>query len=219
MKNDATLDGEKISVPPTLLFSLMGNHEDVRKAISSDFKNTGDAIYLVGETKQELGASELAYMLQEETEGVSGIGGNVPSIDPERNLSVYKALTKAMHAGLVASAHDCSDGGLSVAIAESCFGIDAGAKIDISYLDSFDDKLDSWGALFGESLGRIVVSINPKNIQAFEEIMTAVAHQNIGEVGNNDDLVIMKNDTKILTASITKLREAWKGTLDGGSAK
>ena len=219
MKNDATLDGEKISVPPTLLFSLMGNHEDVRMAISSDFKNTGDAIYLVGETKQELGASELAYMLQEESEGVSGIGGNVPSIDPERNLSAYKALTKAMHAGLVESAHDCSDGGLSVAIAESCFGIDAGAKIDISSLDSFDDKLDSWGAIFGESLGRIVVSINPKNIQAFEEIMAAVAHQSIGEVGNNDDLVIMKNDTKILTASITKLREAWKGTLDGGSAK
>ena len=110
-----------------------------------------------------------------------------------------------MHAGLE-SAHDCSDGGLSVAIAESCFGIDAGAKKYISSLDSFDDKLDPWGALL-EKARPYCCEINPKNIQAFEEIMTAVAHQNIGEVGNNDNLVIMKNDTKILT-SITKLREA-----------
>ena len=63
MKNDAMMGGEKISVPPTLLFSLLGNHEDVRKAVSSDFKKPGDAIFLVGETHQELGASELAFML------------------------------------------------------------------------------------------------------------------------------------------------------------
>ena len=77
MKNDATLDGEKISVPPTLLFSLIGNHSDVRKAVSSDFKQVGDMIYLVGETHQELGASELAFMLRDESNGESGIGGRV----------------------------------------------------------------------------------------------------------------------------------------------
>ena len=73
MKNDAMMGGEKISVPPTLLFSLLGNHEDVRKAVSSDFKKPGDAIFLVGETHQELGASELAFMLRDE--GLGGIGG------------------------------------------------------------------------------------------------------------------------------------------------
>ena len=217
MKNDATLDGEKISVPPTLLFSLMGNHQDVRKAISSDFKNTGDAIYLVGETKQELGASELAYMFQEESKGASGIAGVVPSIDPKRNLSAYKALTEAMHTGLVQSAHDCSDGGLSVAIAESCFGIDAGAKIDISSLLASNDRLDVWGVLFGESLGRILVSVNPKNTERFEKIMQGINHKRIGMVGKYDELIIMNNDSKILTASITGLCEAWKGTLDGGA--
>jgi len=219
MKNDATLDGEKISVPPTLLFSLMGNHPDVRQATSSDFKKTGDLIYLIGESKQELGASELAYMLQEESEEISGIGGAVPSIEPERNLSAYKALTKAIHSGLVASAHDCSEGGLTVAITESCFGIDAGAEIDISLLRKHDKNLNSWGALFGESLGRIVVSINPENLELFEDIMKNIAHTRIGVVGDNDILSIRDEGTLILSGSIDELRNAWKGTLDGGKSK
>ena len=84
MKNDAMLGGEKISVPPTLLFSLLGNHHDVRKAVSSDFKKPGDAISLIGQTHQELGASELSYMLRDD--GAGGIGGAVPEIDPERNM-------------------------------------------------------------------------------------------------------------------------------------
>ena len=98
MKNDAMMGGEKISVPPTLLFSLLGNHEDVRKAVSSDFKTPGDAIFLVGETHQELGASELAFMLRDE--GSGGIGAAVPQIEPERNMSAYRALTSVSYTHL-----------------------------------------------------------------------------------------------------------------------
>ncbi|MED5485841.1 MAG: AIR synthase-related protein [Candidatus Thermoplasmatota archaeon] len=219
MKNDATLDGEKISVPPTLLFSLMGNHPDVRNATSSDFKTTGDIIYLLGESKQELGASELSYMFQRESQGSSGIGGAVPKINPERNLSLYKALTKAIHSGLVASAHDCSEGGLAVALAESCFGIDAGAEIEISKLSEYDENLDVWGALFGESLGRIVVSINPKNVLEFEKLMENVACDNIGFVGESDEISIKNNGKLVLSHSVNELRKAWKGTLDGGKSE
>ncbi len=219
MKNDAILDGEKISVPPTLLFSLMGNHPDVRLATSSDFKNIGDIIYLIGESKQELGASELAYMFNEETKGISGIGGLVPSIDTKRNLSAYTAISKAIHSGLIASAHDCSDGGLSVAIAESCFGIDSGAEIDISTLLSNNENLDSWGALFGESLGRILVSVSPKNIDAFETVMRNISCTKLGIVGDDDTLRVTNQGTLVLVESIEKLRLAWKGTLDGGGPK
>ena len=127
MKNDAMMGGEKISVPPTLLFSLLGNHKDVRKAVSSDFKKPGDAIFIVGETHQELGASELAFMLRDE--GSGGIGGDVPDIEPERNMKVYRALASSMKNGLVSSAHDCSDGGLAVALAECCFGADSGLSL------------------------------------------------------------------------------------------
>ncbi len=216
MKNDATLDGEKISVPPTLLFSLIGDHPDVRYAVSSDFKNQGDRIYLIGESRQELGASELSYMLREESNGLGGIGGLVPSIEPERNLATYKVLTKAMHLGLVSSAHDCSDGGLAVAIAESCIGIDSGADIEISALRGFDDELNKWGALFGESLGRIVVSISPENIDTFESLLTDISYTDIGTVTHSDKLVVKDQSVPILLASIDELRAYWKGTLDGG---
>ncbi|MEC7435651.1 MAG: AIR synthase-related protein, partial [Candidatus Thermoplasmatota archaeon] len=217
MKNDATLDGEKISVPPTLLFSLLGDHPDVRFAVSSDFKNKNDVIYLIGESRQELGASEISYMFHEESGGESGIGGIVPSIEPERNLAAYRALTEAIHSGLVASAHDCSDGGLAVAIAESCIGIDSGADIEISALRGFDDELDKWGALFGESLGRIMISVSPDNTEKLESLLTDVSYTRIGIVNDTDRLTIQDKSLLILSASIDELRTAWKGTLDGGA--
>jgi len=215
MKNDATLHGEKISIPPTILFSLIGNHSDVRKAVSSDFKSVGDRVYLCGETHQELGASELAYLLRDESNDESGIGGQVPEIDAERNLAMYRALTTAMSEGLVASAHDCSDGGLSAAVAECCFGSDSGATIDLTPMMSGGD-IDSWGALFGESLGRIVVSVESKHCEAFEAAMGSHACHALGTVEAGDQITFKKGDEAILSASMAALRAAWKGTLDGG---
>ncbi|DAC24422.1 MAG TPA: phosphoribosylformylglycinamidine synthase, partial [Candidatus Thalassarchaeaceae archaeon] len=219
MKNDATLEGRKISVPPTLLFSLIGDQPDVRTATSSDFKKSGDAIYIVGETRQELGASEFSFMLRDQTSGESGIGGRVPSIEPERNLGAYRALTAAMRNGLVASAHDCSDGGLASALAESCFGVDAGASVDIGALRGHDDELDAWGALFGESLGRILVSVKPEDMTSFESAMQETACTHIGIVGESDDLVIKDAGNPILEFSISELRSAWKNTLNGSGSE
>ena len=217
MKNDAILDGKKISVPPTLLFSLIGNHSDVRKAVSSDFKEVGDKIYLVGETHQELGASELAFMLRDESNGSSGIGKKVPQIDTERNLSMYRSLTAAMSKELVSSAHDCSDAGLAAAVAECCFGCDSGASLDISPLFYSDNELDTWGALFGESLGRILVSVSPEKAQDFEASMKGHECNFLGVVKSNDDITFSNATDRILTASMSELRDSWKGTLNGGS--
>ena len=217
MKNDAILDGKKISVPPTLLFSLIGNHSDVRKAVSSDFKEVGDKIYLVGETHQELGASELAFMLRDESNGSSGIGKKVPQIDTERNLSMYRSLTAAMSKELVSSAHDCSDAGLAAAVAECCFGCDSGASLDISPLFYSDNELDTWGALFGESLGRILVSVSPGKAQDFEAFMKGHECNFLGVVKSNDDITFSNATERILTASMSELRDSWKGTLNGGS--
>ena len=215
MKNDVTFDGEKISVPPTLLYSLIGNHHDVRQAVSSDFKRAGDTIYLLGETHQELGASELACLLRDDYGG--GIGGQVPCIDAERNIALYRALSAAISDGLVASAHDCSDGGFATALAESCFGVDSGCTVDISSLYVNDGDLDGWGALFGESLGRILVSVSSKDCEAFETAMAGHACQHIGEVGRGKKLTINNGDETQLSASITTLCKRWKATLDGGA--
>ena len=216
MKNDATLDGEKISVPPTLLFSLIGNHSDVRKAVSSDFKEVGDMVYLVGETHQELGASELAFMLRDESNGESGIGGKVPQIDTSRNLSLYRSLTQAMTKELVSSAHDCSDAGLAAAVAECCFGCDSGVNLDISEVFNSDVNLDTWGALFGESLGRILVSVKPEKCEAFEKSMKGHECNYLGKVISGDEIIFTNGKELILSSSMSELRSAWKGTLNGG---
>ena len=216
MKNDATLDGEKISVPPTLLFSLIGNHSDVRKAVSSDFKQVGDMIYLVGETHQELGASELAFMLRDESNGESGIGGRVPQINTSRNLSLYHSLTKAMSNELVSSAHDCSDAGLAAAVAECCFGCDSGTDLDISDIFHADINLNDWGALFGESLGRILVSVKPENSENFEASMEGHECNYLGKVNSGDNITISNQGIPILIASMSELRDSWKNTLNGG---
>jgi phosphoribosylformylglycinamidine synthase len=215
MKNDATLNGEKISVPPTILFSLIGNHPDVRKAVSSDFKSPGDAIYVLGETHQELGASELAFMLSDD--GPGGIGGAIPEIDASRNLAMYRALTSAMHQSLVRSAHDCSDGGLATSLAESCFGSDSGAEVKIDSLWEDCQDLDNWGALFGESLGRILVSVRQSDRLAFEQAMAGHACHHLGTVSNGDTISFSRDDEVILSASMGVLRVAWKGALDGGA--
>jgi len=213
MKNDVTMHGEKISVPPTILFSLIGNHNDVRKAVSSDFKCPGDHIYLLGETHQELGASELAYMFRDE--GSGGIGGEVPRINPERNLAMYRALTSAMSEGLVASAHDCSDGGLAVALAECCFGSDSGASVDISSLERDCNHLDEWGALFGESLGRILVSVSLEDSDAFAAAMKGNSCSRLGTVEVGDEITVSYGDTEALQASMSELKKAWQGSLGG----
>ena len=215
MKNDAVIDGQKISVPPTILFSILGNHKDVRKAVTSDFKNEGDIIYLLGETHQELGASELAFMLRDERGG--GIGGIVPQIDADRNISLYRAIVSAMDKSLISSAHDCSDGGLAVSLAECCFGSDTGAIIEIKSLWENCQDLDSWGALFGESLGRILVSINPKNKIDFENKMKNHSFHKLGTVSNNKEIEIFENQNLILTASLDNLKKAWKSSLNGGN--
>ena len=216
MKNDAKIHGEKISIPPTILFSLIGNHKDVRKAVSSDFKFPGDRIYLCGETHQELGASEIAFMFREETQGKSGIGGRVPEIDTSRNMAMYRALTDAMQKELVASAHDCSDGGLAVAISECCFGSDSGARVDISPIMSDCDQIEPWGALFGESLGRILVSVKPDKCKMFENIMTGHACYLLGVVEQGDIITITQGETALISTSMSALRNEWKDTLDGG---
>jgi phosphoribosylformylglycinamidine synthase len=216
MKNDVIMNGKKISVPPTLLFTLLGNHEDVRKAVSSDFKNSGDIIYLLGQTHQELGASELVTMFRDECGG--GIGGKVPAIDTTRNLALYRNLTAVMQQELVVSAHDCSDGGFAVALAEACFGADAGCTVDISEIFNDNNELDKWGALFGESLGRILVSVKAEHSAEFEAAMVSNACFRLGEVGIGDEINISVSSETILQASMSALKQSWQATLDGGGA-
>ena len=131
---------------------------------------------------------------------------------------MYTALTNAMRQSLVRSAHDCSDGGLAPALAECCFGADSGAEVDVSPLWGACDALDKWGALFGESLGRILVSVRESDRTAFEQTMAGHACHHLGTVSEGDTISFSKGEQTLLIASMGGLRDAWKGALDGGAA-
>ena len=210
MKNDYGKGEDKISIPPTLLFSLFGNHPDVRNTATSDFKNAGDKIYLVGESHEELGASEVSFMLKEN--GVAaGIGGNVPALsNPEKLFKSYSSLSSAINSGLVKTAHDCSEGGLGVALAEMCIGGRIGASID---LDGTGD-CTLWSRLWGESLGRIVVAVSQENEQKFLDKMTGSKTTFLGMVEETDALTISDGFESVISTKVQDMVQSWQNTLD-----
>lgn len=210
MKNDYGTGKDKISIPPTLLFSLFGDHPDVRFSATSDFKQPGDSIYLVGASMQELGACELAYMMQEQ--GLAdGIGGEVPRLpDPVTNLNRYRSLAECIRQGWVRTAHDCSEGGLAVAVSEMCIGGRLGATIDI---DGTGEG-DVWGRLWGESLGRIVVAVPKNHEPSFLDSMKGHAITVLGEVNATKTLEILDGVDELISLPVDQLVTAWKGTLD-----
>jgi phosphoribosylformylglycinamidine (FGAM) synthase-like enzyme len=106
---------------------------------------------------------------------------------------------------------------LATSLAESCFGSDSGAEVKIDSLWEDCQDLDNWGALFGESLGRILVSVRQSDRLAFEQAMAGHACHHLGTVSNGDTISFSRDDEVILSASMGVLRVAWKGALDGGA--
>jgi len=204
MKNDYGKGEGKISIPPTLLFSLIGDIPDVRNVATSDFK-PGEKVHLIGTTLQELGANEVTYHLD------CGIGGEVPRLhNPSENLELYRVLSSCINDGIIKTAHDCSDGGLAITLAEMCIGGKCGAEIDI---DGPED-VDEWARLWGESLARIVIGVSPEKEGEFLERMAGHPTTLLGNVTQNENLVIHLGNDKLIDASIQAMSKAWKETLD-----
>lgn len=201
MKNDYKIGDRKISIPPTVLFTAVALLEDVRRSVSMDAKRPGDLVYLLGETKCELGGSEFAT-----TYGHTG--GTAPSVDPATNRSLYERLNAAIVQRLVASCHDCSDGGLSVAAAETAFSGGLGMTIDISNTD-----LSAAAALFSESQGRFVVTVAPDQQAAFEVAMADSACRQIGTVTETSRFHVSAPGGAAIDADIADLKRAWQSPL------
>ena len=172
-----TAEGEPIHVaaPPTLLISAIGVIPDVSKAMTLDFKQSGDLLYLLGETKDELGASEYFSML-------GYIGANVPTVDAKKNANTYDALSTAIAEDLVASALGVGRGGLATALGRSAVAGQLGADLDLANIPGGVKSAES--ILFSESQGRVLVSIRPDAQKEFEKVMRGVPHARIGQVGN-----------------------------------
>ncbi|HMF31833.1 MAG TPA: AIR synthase-related protein, partial [Candidatus Lokiarchaeia archaeon] len=205
MRNDYRIKDTAISVPPTMMYSLIGKLPDVRKATTMDVKHEGDLVYVLGLTKQELGATEYFNELGE-------TGVSIPQVDAEAAIERYRRVFQAIQTGFVASCHDCSDGGLGVALAESAFAGGIGMDIDLAKVPQEDVARDDY-LLFSESPSRLVVTINPDNQAAFEEILATTIFANIGVV-QGENLVLRGTTGNIrVDCPIADLKEAWQQTL------
>lgn len=205
MKNDYQVGGRKISIPPTVLFSTIGKIEDVRKAVTMDVKHPDDRIYVLGITKDELGASEYFASM-------GYIGKDVPRVNAVLAKKLYMALEKAILEGLVASCHDCSDGGLGVALAESAFSGGLGMMIELAKVP-VDNIRRADTILFSESQSRFVVTVPSKNVKRFEAVMAGNVFADIGVVTARLDFNVMDGEKIVLSAGIDALKDAWQKTL------
>jgi len=206
MKNDYQIGDTKISIPPTLLFSTIGKIEDVRRAVTMDAKRPGDVVYVLGETRKELGGSEW-YALN------GYVGNRVPQVDTAKAKALYIAFSGAIAVGLVASCHDCSDGGLGVALAETAFAGGLGLKIDLAAVPA-EAGMRADEILFSESQSRFVVTVAPDKAAAFEEAMARNVCRKIGEVTGDSMLLVEQNGRQLIKEALVELKQAWQAPLD-----
>jgi phosphoribosylformylglycinamidine synthase II len=195
---------QTIAIPPSLLISAIGQVEDVARCVTMDLKQSGNLLYLVGETKDELGGSHFAL--------VNGLhGGQVPTVDAERALQTFEAMHQAIRNGLVRACHDLSEGGLAVAAAEMAFAGGLGASIELT--DVGGEPLGDAILLFSESNSRFLCEVSPQNAEAFERVMSAVAAGRIGIVTGDRRLIISRGGGRVIDADVMGLKGAWQSAL------
>ncbi|HUE84288.1 MAG TPA: phosphoribosylformylglycinamidine synthase subunit PurL [Pyrinomonadaceae bacterium] len=197
---------------PTPVIGMVGLVEDVRRVLQPGFLDDDDIIALLGITGDDLSISEYAATVQGRTTHEMSGTGRVPQIDLERESTVQRVCLEAAEAGLLQSAHDCADGGLAVALAESSFSslnrVARGVKIELS------GPLSTESLLFSESPSRIVISFAATARSAIEKI---AARQNcpltyLGGVSGKN-LSITVNGQQVIDAEVNALESVWRRSL------
>ena len=199
-------------VLPTPVIGMIGLIEDVRRTVQPGFKKEGDVIALLGETKDDLSISEYAAVVLDRTTDALVATGRVPQIDLLKERTIQEVCLQAAEAGLLHSAHDCSDGGLAVGLAECCFSslntAAIGAEVDL------DGALSIASLLFSESPSRIIISFDESSQGMIEQI---ASRQNcpftiIGHVKGNR-LRLRANGEDAIDAGIAELESVWRNSL------
>ncbi|MBI2423752.1 MAG: phosphoribosylformylglycinamidine synthase [Candidatus Hydrogenedentes bacterium] len=202
MKNDYKIGGTKISIPPTVLFTAAAILEDVERVASMDVKAPGHLVYVLGATKNELGGSEYLALKGQ-------IGCNVPQVDALAARRRYEALHRAIYAGLVASCHDCSDGGLGAALAETAFAGGFGLDVDLAPIALASNV----ATLFSESASRFVATVAPVHQQAFEAALAGTGCTLVGRVVESPVLTLARSGAVLAHAPLADLKRAWSAPL------
>jgi phosphoribosylformylglycinamidine synthase len=193
---------QKGAIYPTPVVGMLGLIEDVDKRMTANFKKDGHVVAIIGETLPELGGSEYLKIIHNK------VAGRPPALDLTKELSLHKAVLEAIKLGLIKSAHDLSEGGLGVALAECCMLGNIGASINAGKGKIHHLEMNEW--LWSETQSRMLVSLAEKSMF----LLDRVAHTHrvpvsyIGRIGGND-LVI----DDILDVPVKELNQAWRGSL------
>ena len=185
------------AIYPTPMVGMVGLIKDAKYVIPSRVQHAGDKLYLVGKTGDDYAGSELQKMMTGE------IAGTLADFDLEHVHDYLSRLLQAEQSGLVASAHDLSEGGLAVAAAETVFKTELGLNADFRDLDKKQ--------FFSETPGRMLVSVAPENVAAFEEIMQDDAMP-AGEVAATQWLEIHLADAE-LNLPVAQMQKLWEEAL------
>jgi len=199
---------------PTPVIGMVGLIDDVRKVIQPGFKNPGDCIALLGATRDDLSISEYARVGGGNPTAREGAeeSAQVPRLNLDGELAVQTACLRAAAAGLLRSAHDCSDGGLAVALAECCFSSlnrpAVGADIDIT------GEFDVATRLFSETPSRIIISFEQSALGNVEEIVAGAGCPMtlLGNVGS-DVLRIESDSETVLELQVAEMEIVWRSSL------
>ncbi len=207
LNNEFAAGDETIAIPGTLLISAVSVMEDCRRAVTMDVKNGGNAVFLAGVTKEELGASHYHAL-----RGM--IGNGVPRVDPAVGLRTFTAVHEAMRRGLVRSCHDCSEGGFAVAAAEMAFAGGLGMEVDVARM-AVEGEVGVAARLFGESASRLIVEVDAKRADEAEALLreAGAPYARVGLVTALPRLLIKDGDKVVVNADIEDLKASWQGSL------
>lgn len=189
----------KISANPTLLISSIGVVPDAAKTNTFDFKKEDDLIYIISDTKEELGGSELYHIKNLE-------GGKAPKVEAAKAKETYRKIFELTQKELLSSCTSIGRGGLMVALAKSAMASGKGVEVDTL---AYAKELDSTTLFYSETPGRFVVSINPENKEAFENIMQSQTIAQIGYV-SSEQFSIRREGTTLVESNINQIVENYK---------
>jgi phosphoribosylformylglycinamidine synthase len=193
------------AIYPTPTVAVVGLIEDQQKVMTQGFKKAGDRIALIGFSMEELGGTEYLKVMFGRSEG------KPPILNRKHEKQVQDFCLDLIQKGLISSAHDCSEGGLAVAVAESCFsygGHTLGATL------ALESTLRNDSLLFGETQSRIIVSFPEERTKEIETLVAAcpINFSLIGNVGGSD-YTILVNGQEVIKQEIKVLKDIWKNSL------
>ena len=215
LNNEYSHDGQSLAIPGTLLISAIGQVPDIRRCVTMDLKEPGNALLILGQTRRELGGSIWAEAQQPGA-------GRVPQVDTALGRRLFIALHRAISRGLVRSCHDLSEGGFAVALAEMALAGGLGADVSVDGVPHDHDASHALVLLFSESPTRFLVEVRAECVGEVRSLFGGLPHAEVGKVtpriggdGSGSARLMVRggDDCVLIDASVAELKAEWQRPL------